>query len=252
MKLQNKVAVITGAASGMGKAIALLFAKEGAKVVIADMNQEGLNAVVNDIQNSGGMAKAIVTNVTKEEDINNMINTALNDYGSLDILVNNAGIMDNFMTVANLSNELWDKILAVNLTGPMMASRLALQIMTKQESGGVIINTSSVGGLYGTRGGAAYVASKHGLIGLTKNIAAVYSKQGIRCNAIAPGGVNTNIGSTITAPDMLGMESLNKGTGEAPIGQPEEIASVALFLASDDSSFVNGVTIVADGGWTAY
>ncbi len=251
MKLQNKVAVITGAASGMGKAMAILFAKEGAKIIAADMNQEGLDAVVKEIVNNGGAAKGIVTNVTKEEDINNMINAAVKDFGALDILVNNAGVMDNFMTVANLSNDLWNKIIAINLTAPMMASRLALQIMTKQKSGGVIINTASVGGLFGSRGGAAYVASKHGLIGLTKNIASVYSKQGIRCNAIAPGGVNTNIGSTITAPDMLGLDTLNKGTGEAPMGQPEEIANVALFLASDDASFVNGATVVADGGWTA-
>lgn len=254
MKLKDKVAVITGAASGMGKAMAILFAKEGAKVVVADMNQDGINAVVKEIEANGGKAKGVVTNVAKEEDISNMINTAVKEFGGLNILCNNAGIMDNFVTVANLTNDLWNRVIAVNVTGPMMASRLALQIMTKQETGGVIINTASVGGLFGTRGGASYVASKHALIGLTKNIAAVYGKQKIRCNAISPGGVNTNIGSTITAPDMQGLEALNKGAAaaEAPYGQPEEIAAVALFLASDDSSFVNGAVIVADGGWTAF
>jgi NAD(P)-dependent dehydrogenase (short-subunit alcohol dehydrogenase family) len=253
MKLQNKVAVVTGAASGMGKAIVTLFAAEGAKVVAADLNAEGLQAVVDQIKAKGGTAIAVPTNVTKEEDIENMINTAVKTYGKLDILVNNAGIMDNFVTVGNLQNDLWNRVLAINLTAPMMASRLALNIMKEQATGGAIINTASVGGLFGTRGGASYVASKHGLVGLTKNIAATYGQFGIRCNAIAPGGVNTNIGATITAPDMLGLEALTKGAASdhAPSGEPEQIAQVALFLVSDDASFVNGITLVADGGWTA-
>jgi NAD(P)-dependent dehydrogenase (short-subunit alcohol dehydrogenase family) len=253
MKLQNKVAVVTGAASGMGKAIAQLFAKEGAKVVAADLNAEGLKAVVDEIVAAGGTAIAVPTNVMKEEEIENMINAAVKNYGRLDILINNAGIMDNFVTVGNLTNDLWNKVLSINLTAPMMASRLALNIMKEQETGGAIVNTASVGGLFGTRGGASYVAAKHGLVGLTKNIAATYGKLGIRCNAIAPGGVNTNIGASITAPDMLGLEALNKGAAaeHAPAGEPEEIAAVALFLASDDASFVNGITLVADGGWTA-
>lgn len=253
MKLENKVAVITGAASGMGKAIATLFAAEGAKVVAADLNADGLQTVVDAIIADGGTALAVPTNVTKEEEIENMINTAVEKYGKLDILVNNAGIMDNFVTVGNLANDLWNRVIAINLTAPMMASRLAVNIMKEQETGGSIVNTASVGGLFGTRGGASYVASKHGLIGLTKNTAATYGKFGIRCNAIAPGGVNTNIGATITAPDMLGLEALSKGAASdnAPSGEPEEIALAALFLASDDASFINGITLVADGGWTA-
>ncbi len=253
MKLENKVAVITGAASGMGKAIATLFAAEGAKVVAADLNAEGLQAVVDAIVAGGGTAIAVPTNVTKEEEIEKMINAAVEHYGKLDILINNAGIMDNFVTVGSLSNDLWNRVIAINLTAPMMASRLALNIMKEQETGGSIVNTASVGGLFGTRGGASYVASKHGLIGLTKNIAATYGQFGIRCNAIAPGAVNTNIGATITAPDMLGLEALSKGAASdnAPSGEPEEIAQAALFLASDDASFVNGITLVADGGWTA-
>lgn len=123
--------------------------------------------------------------------------------------------------------------------------------MDSQENGGVIINNASVGGLFGTRGGAAYVASKHGLVGLTKNIASTHGTLGkIRCNAIAPGAVATNIGATITSPNELGFKAI-QGAGEAPTGQPEEIAQVALFLGSDDSSFVNGLVVTADGGWTA-
>jgi len=252
MKLDGKVAVVTGAASGMGKAIAILYAQEGAKVVVADMNEEGINAVVAEIKGNGGSAKGIVTNVSKEEDINNMINTAVNEFGSLDILVNNAGIMDNYIGLAGLTNELWERVIAINLTGPMMASRLAVKMWTEKEVGGVIVNTASVGGLFGTRGGAAYVPSKHALVGLTKNIAAVYGARGIRCNAIAPGGVVTNIGTTMANPDMETMGISSKGSGVPPMGEADQIATVALFLASDDSSFVNGATIVADGGWTAF
>ncbi|WP_294205354.1 glucose 1-dehydrogenase [uncultured Chryseobacterium sp.] len=250
-KLANKTAIVTGAGSGMGKAIAELFAREGTRTVLADINLEALEAVAAQIQQAGGKAIAVKVNVTEETDIEKMIATAVETYGSLDILVNNAGIMDNFKTVAEVDDALWDRILAINLTGPFKASRAAIKIMEKQENGGVIINNASVGGLFGARGGAAYVASKHGLVGLTKNIAATYGRLGkIRCNAIAPGGVNTNITKTITEPSEMGYKAL-MNVGEGVIGEPEEIAAVALFLASDDSSFVNGDVIKADGGWTA-
>ncbi len=252
MKLQNKVAIVTGAGSGMGEAIALLYAQEGAKVVVADINASAVDRVVAQIKDNGGTAAGVVVNVSKKEDIEAMIQTAVSSFGSLDILVNNAGIMDNFTPVGDVTDELWDRVLSINLTGPLMASRAAIHIMKDQPSGGVIINNASVGGLFGTRGGAAYVASKHGLIGLTKNIAATYGREGgnIRCNAIAPGGVNTNIQTTITEPHPLGMAALTD-VGSGKIADPVEIARVALFLGSDDSSFVNGDVIKADGGWTA-
>ncbi|MBD8036261.1 SDR family oxidoreductase [Solibacillus sp. A46] len=251
MKLAGKTAVITGAASGMGKAIAQLYAKEGANVVVADINNEAIDGVVNEITSNGGKAVGVLANVVKQEDVDNMINTAITSFGSLDILVNNAGIMDNFVPVGDVSDELWDRLMAVNLTGPFKAARSAINIMEKQETGGVIINNASVGGLFGTRGGAAYVASKHGLIGLTKNIAATYGTFGkVRANAIAPGGVKTNIGATITAPSELGFKAL-EAAGFSPMAEASQIAQVALFLASEDSSFVNGDVIKADGGWTA-
>jgi len=252
MKLNNRVAVVTGAAAGIGRAIAVLFAREGAKVVAADINESGVKQLAEEITQQGGTIKAIKTDMSSESDIEQMMNTAVNGFGGLDILVNNAGIMDNFLTVGNLTNEVWDRIISVNLTGPFKACRLAISQMLKQNTGGVIVNISSVGGLFGTRGGAAYVTSKHGLIGLSKNIAATYGKKGIRCNVIAPGGVETTIGATITEPDMLGMEALNKGTGEAPMGQPMDIAYAALYLASEEAKFVNGATLVVDGGWTAF
>lgn len=252
MKLQGKVAIVTGAGSGMGKAIAILYAQEGAKVIAADINQANVDAVVAEIKQNGGEATGVVANVASKEEVERMIQTAASTYGSLDILVNNAGIMDNFVPVGDLTDEQWDRVLDINLRGPFLASRAAINMMKEQANGGVIINNASVGGLFGARGGAAYVTSKHGLIGLTKNIASTYGREGgnIRCNAIAPGGVNTNISATITAPHPLGFAAISD-IGPAKMGDPMEIAHVALFLASDDSSFINGQVITADGGWTA-
>jgi NAD(P)-dependent dehydrogenase (short-subunit alcohol dehydrogenase family) len=252
MKLQNKVAVVTGAGSGMGRAISLLFAKEGAKVITADINMESLSKLVEEITAGGGTAKAVIANVAKEADIQNMIDTAVSAYGTLDILVNNAGIMDNFMPAADVTDELWEKVFAVNATGPMRAIRKALPIFIKKGAG-VIINIASAGGLLGSRAGVSYTASKHAVVGLTKNVGFQYAKLGIRCNAIAPGAVNTNIGKTIFDPSKFGMERAMAGIGLNPrVGEPEEIAKISLFLACDDSSFINGTIITADSGWTAY
>ncbi len=254
-KLVDKVAIVTGAAAGMGKAIAEAYAKEGAKVILADVDSNRLDQVKNDITDAGGTAIAVKADMSKEEDINAMVKAATDSYGKLDVLVNNAGIMDNFLPVGNVTDDVWTKVMAVNLTGPFMACRAAINIMNDQPNGGVIVNNASVGGLFGTRGGATYTASKHGLVGLTKNIAATYGVYGkIRANAIAPGGVATDIEKKITAPDPLGSKALQAVSGagnELLTGQPEQIASLAVFLASDDSSFVNGDIVKADGGWTA-
>lgn len=252
MKLKNKVAVVTGAGAGMGRAIALLYAKEGAKVVATDINEESIKTVTEEIIKAGGEATPLVANVAKEEDVQNMIDIAVEKYGTLDILVNNAGIMDNFTPAKEVTDELWEKIIAVNTTGTMRAIRKALPIFLEKKSG-VIINNASVGGLYGSRAGAAYTASKHAVIGLTKNVGFQYAMEGIRCNAIAPGGVNTEIGTTIDNPNKFGMDRAMSGAQNNPrSGESEEIATIALFLGSDDSSFVNGQVITADGGWTAY
>lgn len=249
-RLTGKVAIVTGAGSGMGKAISQLFAKEGAKVVLADINAQGIEEVKQAIEQAGGHAAAKVTNVVKQEDVDGVIDFATQTFGQLDILVNNAGIMDNFTPVGNLTDAEYERVMAINLTGPVKLCRAAIQVMEKQETGGVIINNASVGGLFGTRGGAAYTMAKHVLVGLTKNIAGTYGRFGkVRANAIAPGGVATNIQTTITAPDPLGMQAL-QATGETPIGQPGQIANLALFLASDEASFINGDIVKADGGWT--
>jgi NAD(P)-dependent dehydrogenase (short-subunit alcohol dehydrogenase family) len=236
----------------MGRAMALLFAKEGAKVVVSDINLENLNKVVTEITLDGGIATAVMANVAKEQDIQNIIDTAIDTYGTLDILVNNAGIMDNFVPAAEVTDELWERVFAINITGPMRATRKALPIFIKKGSG-IIINIASAGGLLGSRAGVSYTASKHAVIGLTKNVGFQYAKLGIRCNAIAPGAVNTNIGKTIYNPSQFGMERAMAGMNLNPrVGEPEEIAKVALFLACDDSSFINGTVITADSGWTAY
>lgn len=252
MKLQNKVAVVTGAASGMGKAIAELYAKEGAKVILADYNFEGAEAVVNEITANGGSAKAVKANVAELSDIENMIDTAINEYGTLDILVNNAGIMDGFEPVGEITDEKWDRIFDVNTKGVMRAMRKAVNYWLENDKKGAIVNTISTGGLNGAHAGVAYGASKHAVVALTKNSGFMYAQKGIRINGIAPGAVETNIGTSMTNISEFGMGRSGLTHALSPrSGQPEEIAQAALFLASDEASFVNGTVVTVDGGWTA-
>ncbi|MFD2701172.1 SDR family oxidoreductase [Paenibacillus shunpengii] len=252
MRLQNKVAVITGAASGMGKETAILYAQEGAKVVVSDLNLEGANATVETIKAAGGEAFAIKTNVASLEDINTLIDTTVEKYGTVDVLVNNAGIMDNFEPAGEIEDEKWERIFAINTTSVMRATRKVLPIFMEKQSG-VIINIASAGGLQGARAGASYTASKHAVVGFTKNTGFMYAKEGIRCVAIAPGGVETNISASMTGVSQYGMGRSQAGLAINPrIGKPAEIAQVALFLASDEASFVNGTVISADAGWMAY
>ncbi|WP_455644901.1 glucose 1-dehydrogenase [Methanosphaera sp.] len=253
MKLENKVAIVTGATAGMGKAISKLFAKEGASVVLLARREERLKEVVADIEKDGGKACYVVGDVTDQDAIDKVVKTAVDEYGKLDILINNAGIMDGFVTVENMDDERWDKVLDVNLTGPMKLARAAVPEMIKAGSGS-IVTVASIGGLYGKVSGLAYTASKHGVIGMSKNIAWTYAKKNIRCNVIAPGGVNTEIGASMD-PASMDMEGYNACAGFIEInprtGEAEEIAQLALFLASDDASLVNGAVVTADGGWTA-
>ncbi|MDQ1914300.1 SDR family oxidoreductase [Paenibacillus sp. GD4] len=251
MRLEGKVAIVTGAASGMGKAIAELYAKEGAKVVATDLNLEGVQSVVTGITENGGMAIALKTNVGELDDVNAMIDTAANEFGTLDILVNNAGIMDNMAAVGDVDDARWDLIFDVNTKSVMRAIRKALPIFLEKGKG-VIVNIASTGGFSGAHAGAAYVASKHAVVGLTKNTAFMYAQKGIRCNAIAPGATITNISSSMTNLNEFGASRTKITQGVIPrAGTPEEIAQVALFLGSDESSFVNGAIVTADAGWTA-
>src|SRR5699024_3719185 len=250
MKLEGKVAVITGAASGIGKEIAKLYAKEGASVVISDLNVKGALEVVEKIENENGKAIAVAANVTKQADVDYMIDLVVNTYGKLDMLVNNAGIMDELKHAAVINKELWDNIFAINTTSMMRSTRKALSDFLEAESG-VIINMASAAALHGSRAGVAYTAAKHAVVGLTKNVGFQYATKGIRCNAIAPGGVNTEIAGGES--NEFGMDRVMSGATNNPrSGEPIEVAKVALFLASDDSSFVNGEVIKADAGWMAY
>jgi len=250
-KLLNKVVIITGAGSGMGEAISKLFSDEGAKIVAVDVNDSALEKLTNEITQKGGVVMKIKANVANEDEVSSVIKLTTDTFGAIDILINNAGVMDDFYPVDLVTNDLWHNVMGINLDGPFFACRLAVPIMLKQ-GGGVIINISSIGGLNGSRAGAAYTASKHALIGLTKNIGFMYAKSGIRCNAIAPGGVNTNIGKSMK-PNAFGYERCTSGgVGMPRMGDATEIANSALFLACNDSSFINGSVLVADGGWTAY
>lgn len=253
-KLENKVTIVTGAGAGMGKAIAILFASEGSKVVATDIDSARLDLLKKEITDSGGEVTTLVADMAKEDEIDKMINVAVEKYGTLDILVNNAGIMDNFQPVAEVDNQMWEKVMKVNLEGPFKAMRSAIKIFLAKGSGN-IINIASLGGLKGGVAGAAYTTSKHALIGLSKNTGYLYSKSGIRCNTIAPGAVNTSIADTIDFSKITPLVNERIMTGMAlnpRFGESSEIATAALFLASDDSSFVNAQVLVVDGGWSSY
>lgn len=252
MRVSGKVIIVTGAASGMGKAMAELFAAEGAHVVVSDIHYAGAQEVVEAITKNGGTAIAIETNVAEETAVRQLIDDTLSTYGKLDILVNNAGIMDGMEGVEDVTDERWERVFSINTTGVMRLMRLVLPIFRAQGHG-IILNNISIGGLNGARAGAAYTASKHAVVGLTKNTAYLYANEGIRCNGIAPGAVETNIGQSMTNINDFGMGRTMLGMGLNPrTAQPEEIAKLALFLVSEESSFVNGAIVVADGGWSAY
>ena len=252
MKLKDKVVILTGASSGIGEATALRFSEEGAKVVIVARSEDKLNKIVDRASEFPGEVIAIAGDVSKQEDVEKLVNKTIDTYGRIDVLVNNAGVLDNYLSADNMSDEVWDRVFDINVTGPMRLIREVLKHMVKENKGN-IINTASVGGLYGGRGGMAYVASKHALVGMTKHIGFMFQDKGIRCNAVAPGSIATEIGHKVKEPNMDVLNKLMKGFELYPeTGEPQEIANVMLFLASDDSSFVNGTTIVADGGWTAF
>lgn len=252
MRLKDKIVILTGASSGIGNATALRFAEEGAKVVVVARRAERLEKLVEKSKGLNGEIYPVPGDVSVDEDIKRVVEETLNKYGRIDVLVNNAGILDNYLSADNMEDEVWYKVLDVNLTGPMKMIREVIPHMIEQGSGN-IINTASVGGLFGGRGGMAYVASKHGLIGMTKHIGYMFHDKGIRCNAVAPGSIKTEIGGTVQNPNQFVLDKLMKGVNIFPVmGEAEEIANVMLFLASDESSFINGATIVADGGWTAF
>src|SRR5512143_950802 len=253
MRLQDKVAVITGAGSGMGRAMALLFAQEGAKIVAGEWNEQTLNEIVAAVRAAGGDITGVKINVAIQAEAEGLIDKALAAYGRIDVLCNNAGVMDLNQGVAELTDDVWQRVIGINLNGPMYLTRKTVPIMIKQ-GGGSIVMIASAAGLGGGTAGAAYTVSKHALIGLTKQTAWRYFADGVRCNAIAAGGVETNIVQSVdrTKMDPMGSARLMPFIKAMPgLLKANDIANLALFLASDESRMINGAIIPADAGWRA-
>jgi NAD(P)-dependent dehydrogenase (short-subunit alcohol dehydrogenase family) len=254
MSLKNKAVVVTGAGSSMGRAICDMFSREGARVLAVAMGRKRLDELARYAARHGGEVVPFVGDMTVKADIEGMIDEAVRLFGRVDVLVNNAGLMDDFSPVGEFDDEMFEKVIKLNLEAPAYAMRRVIREFERQ-GGGVIINIASVGGLFGCRAGAAYTASKHGLIGLTKNTAYMYSNKNIRCNAICPGSIKKEVDSEefMDRLNERGKSIAEKGMGlvDRP-GESEEIADVAVFLASEGSSYINGQALVVDGGWTCY
>ena len=249
-KLHGKVVVITGAGSGIGRAAALLFAKEGAKVVVVDYVEHAAQETANLVQNASGNAIAVTADVSRWDDVCKAVDTAVQHFGRLDIMVNNAGVFDEFRPCLDTDDGLWDRIININLKGVFYGCKRAIQQFLSQGNGGVIVNTASVAGLGAMAGGTAYTASKHGVVGLTKQIACEYASQGIRVNAVCPGGIVTSMTKDLIS-DPQTDQLIKQTTPLGRWGDPEEIAEAMLFLASDASSYVTGEAMRVDGGWRA-
>ena len=251
MRLEGRSALITGGAKGIGRAIAELYAREGAKVFLTDVLETELETTAGDIVRGGGVAEWMRADVARAADVEAMVAAAVEAFGTLDILVNNAGVVDAYEPAHQVSEEQWSRVLDTNLTGVLRAMRAAVPVFLEKGSGN-IINSASISGLVGGVGGAAYVASKWAVVGLTKNSAHMYNGTGIRVNAICPGMVDTDILKTMHEyTDWSMVQEMLPMVSELPMGRPEDIAELALFLASDSSRFMNGSIVTADGGMTA-
>jgi NAD(P)-dependent dehydrogenase (short-subunit alcohol dehydrogenase family) len=246
--LHNKVAIVTGGGSGIGEATALLFAAEGAQVVVADIRLDAARATTAAITASGGTAVAVYADVTQANDVQAMIQTAVHTYGGLDILFNNAGIGVQGNAV-ELTEEMWDRVIALNLTGVFLGCKYAIPEMIKR-GGGSIINTASIMGLVGGSLSVVYPATKGGVVLLTKNAALDYAQHNIRVNCVCPGHIETPLLQRLL-DNPAQREQLLRQYPMGRLGQAREIAQGVLFLASDEASFVTGSALVIDGGYTA-
>ncbi|MFJ4975236.1 SDR family NAD(P)-dependent oxidoreductase [Streptomyces coeruleorubidus] len=250
--LSGKSVIVTGAASGIGRATALRFAGEGARVVVADLNAEGAKSVVGAIESSGGTAVAVTGDLSDSAVVDAVVAAAVDTFGGIDVLVNNAGVMDSMSAAADVTDAEWERVLRINLTAPFMLTRAALPHMIAA-GGGAIVTTASEAALRGSAAGTAYTASKHGVLGLTRSLAVMYRDQGIRANAVAPGGTATDITADVHidrkthGPAVVGRHFVNMGR----ICEPEEQAAAIVYLASDAASGVNGVVLPVDNAWAA-
>lgn len=248
MRFEGKCVVVTGASSGMGRKIALDFAKEGATVIAVARRLERLEEIAKEAESFAGKILPYQGDISLEEVNNGMIDYAVKECGKLDVLVNNAGIMDEFTPIGELTDELFNKVMAVNLNGPIYAMRKAVQVMLEQETKGNIVNIASIGGVCGARAGVAYTASKHAIVGASKNTAYMYAGK-IRCNVVCPGGVETEVMNSQTNISQFGVGRIMAGLDTSiPAGKVEDISTAVLYIASDDAKFMTGAEIVIDGG----
>ena len=249
-RFAGRVALVTGGASGIGRASALAFAREDAKVVVADIAVERGRETVRIIEQSGGKAIFLETDVSKAGEVEKLICSSVEIYGRLDHAHNNAGIEGTWASTASCVEENWDRTLAVNLKGVWLCMKYEILQMAGQ-GGGSIVNTSSVAGLVGLAGFPAYAASKHGIVGLTKSAALEYAKKGIRINAVCPGAVRTSMTERLIQKVPRAESFLLALVPLGRMGTPEEAAAAVTWLSSDEAAFVNGTALVVDGGWVA-
>jgi len=251
-QLDGKTALVTGAGSGIGRAASLAYAREGARVVVADVNVEGGEETVQQIKEAGGEAVLVHVDVSQADDTQAMVAQAVEAFGSLDCAFNNAGISggtDRHLTADYLEED-WDRVMGINLKGVWLCMKAEIPQMIKQ-GGGAIVNTASIAGLVGIRGTAAYVAAKHGVAGLTRATALEYASQGIRINAVCPGYIQTPLVQGIFDRVDGYQEEVAARHPLGRLGQPTEIAEAVLWLSSDAASFMTGHNMAVDGGYTA-
>ena len=248
--LEGKVALVTGGGSGIGRASAMTFAREGARVVVADVAVEGGEETVRIIQDAGGEGIFVRADVSKAGEVEALINRAVETYSRLDCAQNNAGIEQVPVRIHEYPEEVWDRLISINLKGVWLCMKYEIAQMLKQ-GGGAIVNTSSVAGLVGFRGISAYVASKHGVNGLTKSASLEYAQEGIRINAVCPGFIQTPLLERYVNNDPELEAQLVQLEPVGRIGTPEEVAEAVVWLSSDAASFVTGHTMTVDGGFVA-
>jgi NAD(P)-dependent dehydrogenase (short-subunit alcohol dehydrogenase family) len=249
-RVEGKVALITGGSSGIGRATALLFGREGAKVAVADYNADGGEQTVKAIKDAGGVASFHAVDVASPQEVEGLIRKVVDTYGRLDSAFNNAGIEGQMALTPDCTIENWNRVIAIDLTSVFLCMKYEIQQMLKN-GGGSIVNTASVAGLQGLATAPAYVAAKHGVAGLTKTAALEFAQKGIRVNAVCPGFIHTPMVDRVLDKGVFSEEQIFAAEPMHRMGKPEEIAEAVLWLCSDASSFVTGLPMPVDGGYVA-